>query len=383
MFCEIQERRQERQQELLPPEALSGIVAFGKDYIAKTRTIVLSEATSLGKEFLLEMMDLPEDGVSWRSKPSSSTLGEIPCFDWRPSSEDSLENRTAYMTHLQNHVQMPAGYSIADVHRKRGLLNVEFKGTETVRRISGTTDVVIARTVHVANDAMRHNIEALFELKKPQSIQTKDHSAQVVCEHLAASYLSRRHAVVSVLTDLNLFWVFYWFAEQNDDSRVALCKLKLEANNEAARLAKYLVESLNDDSRRDYLPTSFVDRLSFDAVMDKLVEKRDQKRARKDGGGDGDGSHPQDQKPVGSQDQKPPSRTDDYSGDKRSQNSGGQDPDPGATDIASALLLFAPPSERDVANELDLLDMVDEDEQFEIIRAFAAKHIAPFTTGQY
>ena len=46
--------------------------------------------------------------------------------------------------------------------------------------------------------------------------------------------------------------------------------------------------------------------------------------------------------------------------------------------MASALSLFAPPSDRDVANELDLVDMVGESEQYEIVRSFAAKHIVPY-----
>lgn len=45
------------------------------------------------------------------------------------------------------------------------------------------------------------------------------------------------------------------------------------------------------------------------------------------------------------------------------------------------LSLFAPPANRDVANELELLDMVDEDEQYEIVRSFAAKYIVPNLTG--
>jgi hypothetical protein len=47
--------------------------------------------------------------------------------------------------------------------------------------------------------------------------------------------------------------------------------------------------------------------------------------------------------------------------------------------MASDLSLIAPRS--GVANELDLLDMVDEDEQYEIVRYFAAKHIAPYIGG--
>ena len=49
--------------------------------------------------------------------------------------------------------------------------------------------------------------------------------------------------------------------------------------------------------------------------------------------------------------------------------------------MASALSLFALPADRDVANELDLLDMVDTSEQNGIISSFAAKHIVPYMKG--
>lgn len=46
--------------------------------------------------------------------------------------------------------------------------------------------------------------------------------------------------------------------------------------------------------------------------------------------------------------------------------------------MASAFGLFAPPAYREVANELDLLDFVDVNEQYEIVRSFAEKHIVPY-----
>jgi hypothetical protein len=48
--------------------------------------------------------------------------------------------------------------------------------------------------------------------------------------------------------------------------------------------------------------------------------------------------------------------------------------------MASALSLLALHSS--VANELDLLDLVDEDELYETVRSFAAKHIVPYMRGQ-
>ena len=49
--------------------------------------------------------------------------------------------------------------------------------------------------------------------------------------------------------------------------------------------------------------------------------------------------------------------------------------------MANALSLFAPLADRDVANELDLLDMLDPEEQYEMVKSFAMKHIVPHMRG--
>ena len=82
------------------------------------------------------------------------------------------------------------------------------------KKITGTTDVVVAQVRNVENDALR----ALVELKTPENIRRKkNHNPQVVCEHIAASYLNRDCAVVSVLTDSGRSWTFYWFACQGSE----------------------------------------------------------------------------------------------------------------------------------------------------------------------
>lgn len=168
------------------------------------------------------------------------------------------------------------------------------------------------------NDAMRHSIEVVIEFKKPKNIQQKDHSphSQLVCERLAASFLSRHKGVVSVLTDLNHSWVLYWFAAHEDTPAVVgLYKLELENSNEAAGLARYLLESLHDESHRGTLPATFADRLSFEEVMDKLLAYRDHKRAKTDakysgdstGGGGGSSTQLPDQNTSWPKHQPPPS----------------------------------------------------------------------------
>jgi hypothetical protein len=125
------------------------------------------------------------------------------------------------------------------------------------------------------------------------------------------------------------------------------------------------------------LPTTFANRISFQAILDSLEKC---KRARREFGDD---SSPPEQdskpSPSGGADQRPPSGSSSRGGDTGHKNY--QDAGGAAVNMASTLSLFAPPSERDVANELDLLDMMEESEQYEIVRSFAAKHIVPYMTG--
>ena len=106
---------------------------------------------------------------------------------------------------------------------------------------------------------------------------------------------------------------------------------------------------------------------------------------RNDEGGSG-GSQPQDgESPRRPERQHPPTGPDDQSQSPREmelpdeKRAGHGSP---TVNVARGLRLLAPHLNSDVANELDLLDMVDEDEQYEIVRSFAAKHIVPHMTGQ-
>lgn len=121
--------------------------------------------------------------------------------------------------------------------------------------------------------------------------------------------------------------------------------------------------------------------------MDKITEKEhSRKRACRDAGGGSScfgSSEQQDWKPEGRHHQPPPSIHGGSSSTMGAHNNNNNAGDGDQTiHMAQALRLFAPHSDSDVANELDLLDFVDEDEQYEIVRNFAAKHIVPHMTGQ-
>ena len=380
---------QRAQSQGLSEETIAGLELLTKEFIRKKRTIVLSLATGTAKMELLDALALAEKGASWPNRPAA--LQQARGFSWLKGGEDTEENRTAYMAHLNAALQLPKDYSLADVQADRDLLSVElFRGTEASRKISGTTDVVIAKSQHTQNKAIRNNIEALLELKTPKNLKSMDHTPQTVAEHFAASFLNPKHAVVSVLTDLINSWTFFWFAKEEDCA--ALYRLCLE-DEEAAGLAKYMLESLADASRRDTLPITFVDRLSLEAVIQSTV-KDSNKRSRRvfdgSGGGAGSSSPDEESKPSGVGDWHPNSGP--YPDAALSSGSGATAHQSNncaggggylTMDIASTLSLFAPPANRDVANELDLLDMVDESEQYDIVRSFAMKNIVPYMRGGY
>ncbi len=385
----------------LPPEQQpqfsdpkwAGLELFSHDYLGKKRTIILSDATDSAKNVLMGLLGVPEKGAPWPNKQAFlETVGEVDGFTWLDEPEDSDKNRAAYINHLTGLLSLPKNYSLKDVKPNKTLLTVEIPELEN-QKISGTTDVVIAKSSDIENDAIRHSIEVLLELKKPENVQKRDHTPQTVGEHVAASYLNRTRAVVAVLTDLNNSWTFFWFARLQEGPGVALYKLKI-SGKKATGVAKYMLDSLYNGTSSENLPTSFVDRLSFEAVINTFVNVAT-KRARRDFGGGGgcggaggaDSNLPDqaDAKPKGGDKQHPtfsPSGNSSIDGNASQTNHRAGDSNC-TMDMATALSLFAPSSNRDVANELELLDMVDKAEQYEIVRSFAMRHIVPYMTGQY
>jgi len=371
-----------------PPQfsesAVAALNEMAEDYVTRKRTIRLSDATQGAKAELMDMLSLSEKGTSWPNKPTISQ--RVGGFVWLKGDEDSEENRQAYMNYLRSILLIPAHYDLADVQPDRQLLSVELfrdMAETDSRKVSGNTDVTIGKSEHISNFAVRNNIETLLELKTPKNMKKRDHSPQTIGEHFAASYLNRNHAVVSVLTDLNTKWIFFWFAFGEDDSEMSLHKLVLDGEG-AASDAKYLLDSLYDISCGDTLPTTFAKRQPLRAVLGALKRKR--ARIELD---DGNGPNlDQDSKSSSSSgaEQHPgsnagalPARNDGSGQQRNLRGTGGDGSAP--MSMANALSLFAPPADRDVANELDLLEMVDADEQYEIVKSFASKHIVPYMRG--
>lgn len=396
-----------QKQQLLSEDTVAALTLFAKEYASKKSTIVLSDATFGSKHALLSMFfELPEKAATWPNMPSTSTLGKCPVFHWHNSNEDSPENRTAYMQHLKQNILLPDNYVFGDVQPIRSLLDVEIHGVDSeTRRLRGTTDVVITKIENIQHSTIRNSIDAQLELKEPRNLASKDHSPQVIAEHFAASYLNPMLGIVSVLTDLCSSWTFYWFAYCKDASGgVALYRHVLQ-DTAAAAAAKYVLEntitgesSLTNPTGPTTLPTTFSSRLSFEDLMEKLSQATKAKRLRwgdnyMDPDNDSGTLGPQDQDGTGNAGGKQHgSASGSTPGDQAhaSNNETGytehgrkhSESRQHGTRAAELLRLLAPQYNNEVADQLDLLDMVDEDEQYEIVRSFAANHIVPHMIGK-
>jgi hypothetical protein len=140
------------------------------------------------------------------------------------------------MLHLTTHV-VPTDYLMGMLEKGLWMLNYRIWGNWSIK---GTTDVVIAES-KTHNDAVRH-CWSLPE-KSPRTCKTRITTTDDL-RTLGVLSKSCNHGVVSVLTDLNRSWTFYWYAKKNKGgSGVALYKLKLENEGEPARLAKYILKA--------------------------------------------------------------------------------------------------------------------------------------------
>jgi len=369
----------------LSEEDVSALATMARDFVQKKATIVLSNATLTGKRELLAMIGIQEVGASWPRKPTE--LSPVEAFVWKSSQEDSNENRSSYMEYLRRTISLPRTRCFCDVQSNRELLSVEFmKQSDDSRNIRGSSDVAISKFENKTNKTIRNNIETLIELKKPRNLGSKDHAPQTVCEHLAAAYLNPQHPVVTVLTDLKLSWTFYWFGRAGSNANVSLYTLLL-CGERAAMESKFILESLHNETESSLLPITLSDRLPFDAVLSQFFHN-ERKRARIGQGGPGDDSDMGNFPNEESKPSKPNNQSNSWGGNNFSRSSktdntqnGGSASGGDYMSMASALSLFAPPGSRDVANELDLLDMMDTNEQYETIRSFAMKHIVPYMKG--
>lgn len=257
-------------------------------------------------------------------------------FQWRNHNNITHDHRYAYTTYLQRVVGAPNNHVVADVESPRSLLAVgPIEEAEAMLHLDGTTDVVIANLSGecLSYAAIRNNTEVYFVVGLPRdNFPTLDQQAQAASKHIAASYHNPGHPVVTVLTDLQNAWMFYWFAGSGDG--VALYSLRVTHGLLARRLLGQIY--LYQNHPLDHLlQTTFENRLSYHTTME-IVSRNAQKRLASDGSsfsGDRKTKKRSQSKSLGSSDKKNgPSRKRhkvcvDRKTKKQSRNKGPGSPD--------------------------------------------------------
>eukprot|EP00978_Attheya_sp_CCMP212_P043410 scaffold283045_cov37-Attheya_sp.AAC.1 len=162
------------------------------------KTVAMSNATEGKKHTVLKHLGIVLSGAEWSSKPEGTALSDISdaMYTWTGAREDAQEQRRAYMAHLEEHVlSLPTGYAVKDCATTSNLLSVQGIGGKF--RFNGTTDVLVAQTRHVENDAVRNHIEVQLELKTMRNNDMTTHDPQAVLEHLSASFLNEDCGVLT------------------------------------------------------------------------------------------------------------------------------------------------------------------------------------------
>jgi hypothetical protein len=340
------------------------------------KTVAMSGASQGKKETVLNHLNITLSGAEWSSIPEDDALSDISdaVYTWTAAAEDAPEQREAYMVHLKNILLLPIGYDFQDCAQTSNLLSVEGIGGKF--KFNGTTDVVVAQTKHVVNSAERHHVEVELELKTTRNNNMVKHEPQAVLEHLASSFLNENCGVLTVLTDLNDQWVFYWF--HPDGKQI----MKYIANRKRAQflLNNMIPEKSNNAcTSADHLPEHFWNRGVWKKVkkvfLDTIKEEDDE-----------DGTGNKRRKPKSPRSDS--SVTRDHS--ENDSNQGGDSNSSGTNHVGSGhygqqnctLAQLFDYVGHDVGNEMDLLPMTDdEDERIGIVRRFLARHIVPGIVG--
>lgn len=347
---QFERQQQEQQQHGVP---LDDVLEFVRKQMREVETLVFSKVKSDVYREVIHDLGMKLTGTEWSVRPTD--LPDMDGFTWLTSREDSQENRSRYMSYLGENIRWAEGFVITDCHEYKDLLSVpELDGKH---KTSGNIDVVLTARKEAENETIRQNIRAGIELKKDTN--AGDHEYQVVLQHLAASSLNPDQSVLTVMTDLNERWIFYWFGSQ----RGILYKCILRNGNEAKFLFEHMFDDPNSIDANLLFPTNFLVRgtwrvfrgSNLKTIQESLsADSRDDDVFPPDGrnsrqGGSGH-PHPDRSDRKGNKD-----------GSKREVKHG---PQVAGNDYTM-----------DVANKLELLDFVDEEEKRAIELRFLAEHV--------
>jgi len=196
-------------------EKVGPLAELASMQLEESKTMVLSNISSGVYHEVTTALSVGIVTAEWIQKPSHLSDENMKKFTWRDSKEDNSDNRRRYMKFLRDNIVWPAGHAVTDCHGSKELLNTVLHLEDGKHKTSGNIDVVVATGANVEGNSIRHNIRAGIELKKVSNkdINKNRDERQVVMQHVAASVLNRKDNVLTVLTDLNDKWVFYWFGQ--------------------------------------------------------------------------------------------------------------------------------------------------------------------------
>jgi hypothetical protein len=313
---------------------------------------VLSRIQTERYNATLQRVGLKLTGVEWDAAPHSPP--DQPIFTWLEAKEDNIANRQADMAHLRENFVWPHGYDLFDCNGIPELLTVTEEGPF---KASGSIDVVVVLEKNTQQQTIRQNIRTGIELKKDTN--GASHEKQIVVQHLAASTLNPDESILTLMTDLNDRYHFYWFS----GSEPGLLYKYMSGGTGAKFLLEHMFDNAEDSSELEF-PTEFLDRGTWFAFTgtglgtraESLSGEQDDRDHEGEGAGDS------------SDNDKREEKSGDGGDSKRGRNMGGATQR--ATVDGNMLGL-------DVANELDLLDFYDEEEQRATLFRHLIQHCVP------
>jgi hypothetical protein len=283
----------------------------------------------------------------------------VQFFRWERSKEDS--QWVNYLDHLKVIFQWPQGYELENV-ASSNLLNNTLSGKE----LNGSTDVILLDVTNWRGKTFKNHIRVAIELKKSFESKLKQSENQAVLEHLSASELNRRQSVITVLTDLNDNWYFWYFGKSGVLWRIT-------ANQVDAR---FLLENVFNQNglENKYFPEGFVNRLSWhEFIQGSMQFSENVSNASSHNDGDNDNhsnakdSHDSSDRPRTKQFRPTLSHA-------KAGNDAGTHEKSGYSGTGTMLKYGCD----DIANEMDLLEFMDDDDEgrIAILQNFMNKHIA-------
>lgn len=250
---------------------LKEVVEYVRNQKAESETLVISEPKTERFNTAVQHFDYKKYPAIWEKKPSFGPSG--PKHEWHESKEDSPVNRTAYMAYLRDssNIVLPQGTQLFEGNSDKELLSVRFLGFGNVK-ISGNIDVVVASSIHQSIATIRQNILVGIELKKDTNQEHAKIERQVILQHLAASYLNPETGILTLMTDLDDRWHFFWFAEL-EGKRL----MRYEATrSEAKFLIQHSLDSPGSEAEQISTPASFLNRSCwndlFSSKLDTITE---------------------------------------------------------------------------------------------------------------